>query len=122
MVMWLGYVWCLSSFLAHAFLRTLHTRHLRVARTTPHKNKTPSQIGQTSLFVASWPPFTDAGCVAPVTDVFASFLITWSMDVSGDVSVHHVHCSSSFVFVGGFVCKRSVSYRERPSLRATRTL
>ena len=41
MVMWLGYVWCLSSFLAHAFLRTLHTRHLRVASVNPTRTKHP---------------------------------------------------------------------------------
>ena len=47
----------------------------------PHKGKTPSQIGQTSLCLASWSPFTNMGCVAPVTDVFASSLITWGMGV-----------------------------------------
>lgn len=92
----------------------------------PHTlvSKTPSQIGQTSLFLASWSPFTNMGCAAPAMDVFVSSLIARGMGVLVDVDAYHVHRSSSVrllssSWVGSSV---SVSLRECPSSCVTRTL
>ena len=100
----------------------------------PVMGKTPSQIGQTSLFLALWSPFTNMGCAAPAMDVFVSSLIARGMGVLVDVDAYHVHRSPItftvrllFVFsrllssswVGSSV---SVSPRECPSSCVTRTL
>jgi len=118
---------CLSSFLARAFLRTLHTRHLRVARTTPQGQNTQSDRTNISFHDHRGHPsrtrdvshlswmcsrrfvshHVEHGC-SPVT----------SVPITSTVRL----LSSSFVFVGGFVCKRSVPHWERPSSRTTRTL
>ena len=80
--------------------RTFHASHTSSSCCSrqPHKNKTPSQIGQTSLSLASWSPFTNMGCAAPAMDVFVSSLIARGMGVLVDVDAYHVHRSSSLVF------------------------
>ena len=116
---------CLFSFLASHIPCFTHIVFVLLA--PPHKNKTPSQIGQTSLSLASWSPFTNMGCAAPAMDVFVSSLIARGMGVLVDVDAYHVHRSSSLVFsrllssswMGSSV---SVSPRECPSSYVTRTL
>ena len=105
----------------------------------PRKDKTPSQIGQTSL---SWHrghpsrmrdvPHLSWMCSRRLSShgawVFSltSVPITSTVRLLSSSLVFSRLLSSSFVSVGGFVCKRSVSCsvspRERPSSRATRTL
>ena len=116
----------LSLFLAMCILPRafLHAHRFCVVASSA-RTKHPVRSDKHLFSWPSWSPSTDAGCVAPVMDVFASSPITWGMGVRPPHSPF-VFCSSSLVFVGEFVCKRSapcpVSPRECPSSCITRTL
>lgn len=124
MVVWLGYVWCVLSFLAPHIPCFTHIVFVLLAP-TPQEQNTQSDRTSISFHVHRGHPSRtrDVSHLPWMCSCHLSSREAWVFSLTSMPVTFTVRpLSSSLVSVGGFVCERSVPYRERPSSRVTHTL